>query len=75
MISLKDTVKPMLSLNFKDRHVAEYYQLRIRIDSLTEYLRTTDDSVDVSLLIHQLDVMKKYQECLEIRAKHLSIKL
>ena len=79
---LSDTVDLMLSEDYKERFVAEYYQLEIRIRKLDKFLRQfkqgeldfkPDCSIDV--LERQLDNMIKYAKTLEVRAEIESIKL
>lgn len=82
MKELKDTVKPMLSKNYKKRFKAEYAQLKIRtskLDSLLEdmligKLSFVPDS-DFETLFMQYQVMRKYLEILEHRAELEGIKL
>lgn len=81
-IEIKDTVDMMISEDYKERFVAEYWQLRRRYESLTKmiekyYLDKLDFEPDCSieLLQHQSDSMHSYLVCLETRAKIEKIKL
>lgn len=81
-IEIKDTVDLMISDDYKDRFVAEYWQLRRRYESLAKmiekyYLGKLDFEPDCSieLLQHQSDSMHSYLVCLETRAKIEKIKL
>ena len=81
-IEIKDTVDMMLSEDYKERFVAEYWQLRRRYESLEKmiekyYLGKLDFEPDcpIELLQHQGDSMHSYLVCLETRAKIAKIKL
>ncbi len=39
-MTLEDTVDLMLSIDWEDRFYAEYFQTKIRLDNLQEYLRS-----------------------------------
>lgn len=72
---LKDTTKLMESDNYKERFVAEYHQLKIRITKLENFIaRYYDGTLDCTpscsmrILKKQLRVMKKYKQILEQRA-------
>ena len=72
----------MTSEDYKDRFVAEYYQLKIRTDSLenmlTKYKNGTLSFVPTcsyDLLYNQLKGMWHYMSCLEQRAKVENIQL
>ena len=75
-MKLSDTYNLMCSIDYKDRFVAEYQQLRIRYDKLFEmvykYISGELDfeprcSIDV--LKKQLVVMEEYLDVLRIRAE------
>ena len=73
--TLKDTVNLMLGNDFKDRFRAEYYQLKIRMNSLETMLdKLTKGELDfkpkcpIGLLQQQLDTMRQYLGILQIRA-------
>lgn len=81
-IEIKDTIDLMISDDYKDRFVAEYWQLRHRYESLAKmiekyHLGKLDFEPDCSieLLQHQSDSMHSYLVCLETRAKIEKIKL
>lgn len=72
---LSDTVAPMLCDNYKCGFIAEFYQLKIRHDKLSElinkyYEGTLDFKPDcpISILEHQLLTMTDYLRTLEDRA-------
>lgn len=71
---LADTVNLMSSNDWKDRFIAEYIQLQIRIIKLEEALNNTSDSFTAldsmtkAIMFKQLDAMKSYRSCLEKRA-------
>ena len=81
-MQLRNTSKLMNSKNYKERFLAEYFQLKIRIEKLEEFLVkyknnelefTPDCSYD--LLDTQLYIMKNYLEVLTERAKIENISL
>lgn len=81
-IELKDTVELMLSDDYKDRFLAEYYQTYIRFkrlfDIVDKYKRGTLDfepTCPVSLLNMQLHHMSNYLLMLERRAEIEGIEL
>lgn len=65
-MKLKDTIKLMISKNYKDKFIAEYLQLKIRIDELSKSLENS--TYDKRTLKSQLNCMKKYLAILEKRA-------
>lgn len=74
-IDFKDTIKPMLSDNYKERFKAEYWQFRIRIEKLTKMLdKYENNQLDFKLksppcfLYGQLTNMINYKQSLEQRA-------
>lgn len=79
MKELKDTVDLMLSEDFKDRLVAEWLQLTLRIEKLDAYLDAKFPEIGGSkehIVMHdQLRGMVIYQNALEARACELGIDL
>lgn len=74
-MNLNDTIKLMQSDDYKDRFKAEYYQLKIRYDKLTEMLEKWEKgelnfipSANQSLFVSQLNAMQRYKLTLEERA-------
>jgi hypothetical protein len=74
-IELKDTVENMLSDSYKNRFIAEYQQLDIRLKKLSEFLdKYAADELDFTpscpyeILLRQKFVMKMYKDILEQRA-------
>lgn len=83
---LKDTIELMTSNDYKDRFIAEYYQLLIRYDKLGnliglyyEYklLRQEPPMFDcpIEILNMQYEAMEKLLDILVIRAKIENIEL
>lgn len=78
---LVDTVTLMCSNDWKDRFVAEYVQLQIRIIKLEEALNNMPDPFPVldsrtrAIMMKQLDAMESYKTCLEKRADIAGIDL
>lgn len=74
---LKSTIMYMISDNYKERFIAEYKQLTIRIDKLSKALASTNINFNcsVELLKIQLDYMEAYAGILRDRAKIEGIKL
>lgn len=78
---LTETVNLMCSNDWRDRFVAEYIQLQIRIIKLEEVLNNTSDSFTAldsmtkAIMFKQLDAMKSYRSCLEKRADIAGIDL
>lgn len=75
-MELKNTVEMMCSGDYKERFRAEYFQLKIRIDGLTDmvykYRKGALDfkpSCSFELLHSQLYNMKRYALALEERAE------
>ena len=62
-VTLSQTVKHMVSEDYKDRMMAEALQLAIRINKLSIALKTRDDP----LMIKQLEFMKEYLDVLTKR--------
>jgi hypothetical protein len=79
-MELKDTVNMMLSADYKERMKAEYWQVDIRINSLSRLLDNWD-SLDFEptcpkqLLELQLDAMCQYASTLATRAALESVDL
>lgn len=78
-MKLADTIASMESEDFKERFIAEYQQLDIRLTKLNsavsnmkDYERGTKKS---TLLIKQAEIMKEYKEILIQRAVLLDIDL
>lgn len=81
-MQLKDTVRYMSSTDYKERFLAEYFQLQIRVEGLTRMLEKWEDGVleftpttPKAIFISQLDVMTKYLEILRKRAEIEGINL
>ena len=79
-IELKDTAAGMLSGDYKERFVAEYHQVRIRLAKLSDFvakIKTAKEKGEPEpkhdcplwILEAQAEAMAKYQAILEIRAK------
>ena len=66
---LKDTVELMNSADYKDRFIAEYLQLKIRIDKLARVVDNYDSRYTCSktLLSEQLQAMCSYMNYLRLR--------
>ena len=77
---LSDTVDMMLSDDYKERFKAEYYQVQIRADKLSEMLRNWDNlkftpTCRKGIYERQLHVMVTYLDILNERALREGIKL
>lgn len=80
LIGCCDTASLMESLDYKDRLVAEYIQLSIRMSTLDNFLERDADAYKVTrkvrkLLYRQYLAMKIYLEVLKERAKIEKIEL
>ena len=80
LIGYCDTASLMESLDYKDRLVAEYIQLSIRMGTLANFLERDADSYKVPYTVHKLLcrqylAMKAYMEILKERAKIEKIEL
>ena len=80
LIGCCDTASLMESLDYKDRLVAEYIQLSIRMGTLDNFLERDADNYKVphkvhKLLYRQYLAMKAYMEILKERAKIEKIEL
>ena len=81
-MQLKDTVEMMNSKDYKERFKAEFYQLLIRLDSLTSMLiKWENNTLDFEpkfskeTLENQVIFMKGYVDILLLRAKIEEIEL
>lgn len=80
-MKLDETVNLMCSNDFKDRFIAEYAQLVIRLSKLDAVLNNTSDTrfevddITKALMLKQRDAMGSYKICLEKRADILGIDL
>lgn len=81
-LELADTVELMNSPDYKDRFVAEYLQLKIRLDKLSKFINKVRSgtagfkpSCPLALLVNQCDTMADYLEWLERRARIEGINL
>lgn len=80
-MKLVETVNLMCSNDFKDRFIAEYVQLVIRLSKLNDVLSDTSDTlfevddITKALMLKQHDAMESYKMCLEKRADILGIDL
>ena len=80
LIGCRDTASLMESLDYKDRFVAQYIQLSIRMGDLDNFLERDADSYKVPEEVHELLqrqylAMKAYMEILKERAKIEKIEL
>lgn len=73
---LQITSEMMNSKNYKDRFIAEYFQVKIRLDKLKEMLKKWDEgSLDFSPICPrstydmQVEAMTYYKNVLEARAR------
>lgn len=81
-MELKDTVKPMLDADYKERFKAEYHQVKIRYDKLDDMTVKYEagtlkfiPSCSLELLKEQKKHMGNYIRCLKIRAEIEGIEL
>ncbi len=80
-MKLVETINLMCSNDWKDRFVAEYIQLIIRLSKLDDVLNNTSDTYSViddrikALMLKQRDAMESYKMCLEKRADIAGINL
>lgn len=82
IINLSDTIKYMESADFKDRFIAEYAQLKIRLDKLIAMVEKHKNGVleftpicPIEILEKQIEIMEEYLEVLKQRALIEHIKL
>lgn len=80
-MQLSETANLMLSDDWKDRFIAEYVQLQIRLSKLDDVLNNRSDTYSVtddvlkSVMYKQRDAMESYRLCLERRANMANIDL
>ena len=81
-MKLKDTAKLMESGDYKDRFKAEYYQLKIRLNGLSEMLKKYKEGTlpfkptcEYETLYKQYVHMADYKLDLELRAELEGIEL
>lgn len=81
-MNLNDTINMMNSNDYKERFKAEYHQLKIRIDKLTNMLVKYDagtldfvPSCPIGVLKDQLSAMYDYMYALQVRAEIENIEL
>nr|DAE25266.1 MAG TPA: hypothetical protein [Siphoviridae sp. ctWWc42] len=74
-MELIDTIDLMTSDDYKDRFMAEYYQVKIRYQKLKSILDKYEEgtldfepSCSISLLMIQRDIMEDYLNVLQDRA-------
>lgn len=77
---LEITSKMMNSENYKDRFIAEYFQVKIRLDRLKTMLRKWDEgnldfTRSYSIYKEQVEVMEEYMDILSERASMEGIEL
>ena len=82
MLELKDTIEDMLSDDYKERFIAEYNQVKIRIGKLdstiTMYCNKELDYIPktpIDVLVRQKIFMFRYMKILEDRATYEGIDL
>ena len=80
LIGCCDTASLMESLDYKDRFVAEYIQLSIRMGTLNNFLERDADAYKVPYEVHELLcrqhlAMETYLEVLKKRAKIENIEI
>lgn len=75
-MELKDTVELMTSSDYKDRFKAEYFQTKIRYESLQSMLVKLDagtldftPTCSKAILLQQKRYMNEYLHVLEVRAE------
>lgn len=81
-MELKDTVKSMISADYKERFKAEYMQAKIRLEKLrkmiTKYQAGTlgfTPACSLELLKEQVEPMQLYLDVLEVRAEIEGVQL
>lgn len=81
-MELKNTIALMISKDYKERFLAEYYQLKIRYDKLKEMCEKWDEdklcfipTCSKNVYKKQLKIMKEYLDILEERAVQENIPL
>ena len=75
-MQLKDTIEMMTSEDFKERFKAEYYQLLIRVNSLTGMINKWENNTldfepkcSKKTLEKQVIIMQGYMDILRLRAE------
>ena len=81
-MQLKDTIEMMNSADYKERFKAEFYQLLIRLDSLTSMIIKWENNMldfepkySKEILESQVIFMQGYIEILRLRAQIEEIEL
>ena len=81
-MQLKDTIEMMTSKDYKERFKAEYYQLSLRLYSLTSMLNKWENNMldfepkcSKETLENQVIFMQGYMDILRLRAKIEEIEL
>lgn len=74
-MELKDTVSMMCSDDYKERFKAEYYQLKIRYDKLSNIINDYNFNNNIDILITQHRCMYTLLHILEERARIEKIEL
>lgn len=81
-MELKETVELMNSADYKDRFMAEYFQVKVRYDKLKDMCDKWDEgklsfkpTCPREIYDLQLDSMKRYMDILVIRAKIENVEL
>ena len=82
MLELKDTIEDMLSDDYKERFIAEYNQVKIRVTKLDSLIhRYANKELDftpstpIDVLVRQKIFMFRYMKILELRATYEGIDL
>lgn len=81
-MELKDTIKMMTSTDYKERFLAEYQQVKIRLEKLEAMLKKYKEGTlpfkpacSYELLLYQAMYMRGYLTILDKRAKTEEIEL
>ena len=82
MLELKDTIEDMLSDDYKERFIAEYNQVKIRVTKLDSLIHRYANkelnftpSTPIDVLVRQKIFMFRYMKILELRATYEGINL
>ena len=82
MLELKDTIEDMLSDDYRERFIAEYNQVKIRLrkleDIISLYCKKELDftlATPIDMLVRQKLFMFRYMKILEDRARYEGINL
>jgi len=82
MLELKDTIEDMLSDDYKERFIAEYNQVKIRLRKLEDIISLHCKkelnftlSTPIDMLVRQKLFMFRYMKILEERARYEDINL